>query len=74
MWYMHLPYICNRILQPLKKNKIMSFPATWIGLEIIILNKVSQRKTNIIRYYLCVESSKNDPNKCIYKTEIDSQT
>ena len=32
----------------IKKNEIMSFAATWMDLDIIILNKVSQTKTNII--------------------------
>ena len=39
----------------IKKNKIMSFVATWIVLEIIIWSKVSQRKTNIIWYHLHME-------------------
>ena len=30
------------------KNEIMSFTATWMDLEMIILNEVGQRKTNII--------------------------
>jgi len=37
------------------KNEIMPFVATWIGLEIIILSQVSQRKTNIW-YHLYVDS------------------
>ena len=36
----------------------MPFAATWMGLEMIILSEVSQTKTNIIRYQLCVESKK----------------
>ena len=39
----------------IKKNKIMSFEATWMVLEIIIWSKVSQRKTNIIWYHLHME-------------------
>ena len=36
--------------------------------------KWSESKANIIWYCLYVESKKNDTNKFIYKTEIDSQT
>ena len=31
----------------IKKNKIMPFATTWMDLESIILNEVSQRRRNI---------------------------
>ena len=43
MWYIHT---YNGILD-IKKNEIMPFVATWMDLKIIILNEVSQTKTNI---------------------------
>ena len=41
-------YIHNRILLSHKKNEIMPSVATWMDLDIIILNEVSQTMTNII--------------------------
>ena len=46
-----------------------------MDLEIIILNEVSQTKTNITWYHLHVKSKKkkkNDINEFICKTKIDS--
>ena len=62
----------NGILVSHKKNEIIPFVATWMDLEIIILGKVSLRKTNIIS--LTCGILKNGTNELIYKIETDSQT
>ena len=67
-------YTYNGILLSYEENKIMPFAATWMDQETIILSEVNQAKTNIIWYYLYVESKKDDTNEVIYKTDIDSQT
>ena len=41
IWYIHTMEHYSAI-----KNEIMSFAATWIYLEFVILTKVSQRKTD----------------------------
>ena len=42
-------HIYNGVLLSHKKNnEIMPFAARWMDLEIIILSKISQKKTNII--------------------------
>ena len=64
-------YICNGILA-IKINEIMSFAATWIDLEIIILSEVSQRQiSNDITYMwnLILKWYK----RIIYKKEINSK-
>ena len=45
----------------------MPFAATWMDLEIITLSEI--KETNIIGYYLYVDSNKNYTKERIYKTE-----
>ena len=40
-------HIYNGILLSHKKNEIMSFAATWIDLEILILSEISQKEKDI---------------------------
>ena len=44
MWFIYTMEYYSAI----EKNEIMPFATTWVDLEIIILTKVSQTKTNII--------------------------
>ena len=66
----------NGILLSHKKNEIMPFAATWMGLEIIILSKVSQKDKD--KYHICLSlicgNRKCYPNELNYETETDSQT
>ena len=55
----------------IKKYKIMSYAATWMDLEIIILSEVSQRQIHDITYMLNL--IKNNTKELFYKTEIGSQ-
>ena len=59
-------HIHNDIFIPLlKKNEVMPFVATWMGLEIIIqISYDFTYKWNL----------KYDTSELIYKTETDSQT
>ena len=69
MWYMYTMECYSAI----KHNEIMSFAATWMDVEIIILSEVSQRKANIIRYHIC-GIYRNDTSELIYRTETGSET
>ena len=43
MWYMHIHhYIIMEYYSAIKKNEIMSSAATWMDLDIVILNEVTQ--------------------------------
>ena len=70
MWYIYT----MEYYSVMKNNELMSFATTWMDLEMIILSKVSQTKTDIIRHHLYVESIKKDTDELMYKTEIDPQT
>ena len=48
------------------KNEILLFMTTWMDLESIMLNKITQRNTNTAWFQLYVESGKQ--NKWINKT------
>ena len=49
----------------------MPFAATWMDLENIMLNEISQRQ--ILYDITYTWNLKNNTNESIYKTETDSQ-
>ena len=56
----------------IRKNEIMPYAGTWMGLEIIILSEVSQRQIPYDITYMW--SLKYDTNELIYETKTESQT
>ena len=53
----------------IKRNEILPFVTTWIILKDIRLSKISQRKTNTVKFHLYVESKKtNEQNEQIKQT------
>ena len=57
----------------MKKNEILPHAAMWMNLEGIMLNEISQRKTNTVWYHLYVKSKKIQQCTESNKKEADSQ-
>ena len=57
--------IITFLTQPLKKNAIMPFAATWTDLEIVILSEVKSDKEEKILYdiFLMLNLKRNDTNE-----------
>ena len=70
MWYIYTVEYYSAI----KKNNIMPFAATWMGLEIVILSEVSQTQKD--KYHMisliCRILKKKGTNELICKTEVES--
>ena len=58
----------------IEKNEVLSFAATWMDLENIILSEVSQTEKDILYDIIYMWNLKNNANSSIHKTETDSQT
>ena len=58
----------------IKKNEIMSFAATQMQLEIIILSEVNQKEKDKIYGVTYMWNLKYQTNELIYEIEIDSPT
>ena len=56
-----------------ERNKIMSFASTWMQVEIIILNEISQKEKD--KHSLTYTwNPKHNTNRHIYETETDART
>ena len=55
----------------IKRNEIMSFAATWMDLEMVILSEVSQTEDKYCMILLICGIFKNGTNELIYKTETE---
>ena len=68
-------HMYSGILLSHKKNEIMPLAATWMDLEIIKLNEVSQKEERYIPSDITyMWNLKYDTNDLIYETETGSQT
>ena len=69
MGYIYTVEYCSTI----KKNEIRLFAASWMDLEIIIVNEVNQAEND--KYNVTyMWNLKNDTNELISKTERNPQT
>ena len=50
-------YVYKGILA-IRKNEILPFTTTWMGLEGIMLSKITGRERQMLCFYLYVESKK----------------
>ena len=58
----------------IKKNKVMTYAATWMNPEIVRLSQVSQTEKDKYRMMpLTCKIQKNYTNELIYKTKMESQ-
>ena len=53
---------------------MLPFAATWVDLENIMLNEVSQTERQILYVIIYMWNLKNNTSESVYKTEADSQT
>jgi len=67
-------YIHNEILLSHKKNKIMSFAATWMELEALILSEVSQKEKYKYHMISHTWSLIYGTSESIYRKETNSWT
>ena len=60
MWYTHThTHTYTHAMEyysAITKNEILPFATTGMDLDVIVLSKMSQRKTNTVYYHLYVES------------------
>ena len=71
MWYIY----ATEYYSVITKNEIMTFAATWMQLESLILSEVNQKEKdkyhNDITYMWSLKYGTNEP---IYKTETNSES
>ena len=53
MWYVCTHTQWNIYYSAIKKNEVMPFVATWMNLEVIILNEVSQTEDKYMISLIC---------------------
>ena len=58
----------------IKKNETLPFAATWMDLEIIILNYISQEEEGQIYGFTYMWNLKNSTNEPKRKAETDQKT
>ena len=67
--------LCDEYYSAIKKDEIMPFAATWMDIEMIMLNEICEKKRD--KYHmisLICRIYNNDIHVLIYKPEVNSQT